>query len=248
MSDPSASAAPGRDHRQVSNQPVESRWHRVRTPLLALVALAFVAFSLPPYLTFDPARSRIPPPPGLPVYYPLLVAHVTFASVAMLTACLQVWPFFRRRYPSAHRVIGRLYVFAGVLPAAAAGFAIGAVSPFGPVLRASDVLLATLWMGCTTAGFLAGRRRQFVTHRRWMIRSATLTLSIITNRIWAVIFTIVLAPQLSTTFGGSEALMVQAIAGLSGWLGWVLPLLAAEWWLVEGAGKSVKLEAATAGA
>ncbi len=25
--------------------------------------------------------------------------------------------------------------------------------------------------------------------------------------------------------------MVQSIAGLSGWLGWVLPLLVTEWWL-----------------
>jgi hypothetical protein len=66
-----------------------------------------------------------------------------------------------------------------------------------------------------------------------MTRSFALTMSIITNRVWAVIFTIVLAPQLSTTFGGNEALMIQTIAGLSGWLGWVLPLLAAEWWLVE---------------
>ena len=64
-----------------------------------------------------------------------------------------------------------------------------------------------------------------------MIRSVVLTLSIITNRIWAVVWVIVLVPQLQTTFGGNEALMVQAIAGLSGWLGWVLPLLVTEWCL-----------------
>ena len=64
-----------------------------------------------------------------------------------------------------------------------------------------------------------------------MIRSVVLTLSIITNRMWAVVWVITLVPQLQTTFGGNEALMVQSIAGLSGWLGWVLPLLVAEWWL-----------------
>ena len=208
-------------------------------PLLpALVAVAFIAFSLPPYLTLDPARSRIPPPAGLPAYYPLLVMHVVFASIAMLTAVPQVWGRFRRRYPAAHRVIGRVYVFGGVLPASIAGFAIGSVSPFGPVLRASDVLLAILWMACTAAGFRMGQRRRFAEHRRWMIRSVTLTMSIITNRVWAVIFTLVFSPQLPTTFGGNEALMVQTIAGLSGWLGWILPLLAAEWWLVERASKT----------
>ena len=30
--------------------------------LPALIAVAFIAFALPPYLTFDPTRSRIPPP------------------------------------------------------------------------------------------------------------------------------------------------------------------------------------------
>ena len=66
-----------------------------------------------------------------------------------------------------------------------------------------------------------------------MTRSVVLTMSVITNRIWAVIVSIILVPQLPTTFGGNEAWMVQTIAGLSGWLGWVVPLLVAEWWIVE---------------
>jgi len=110
---------------------------------------------------------------------------------------------------------------------------IGSVSPFGPTIRVSNVLLAVLWLTFTAAGFWMARRRRFVEHRRWMIRSFALTMSIITNRFWAVVATIALAPQLSTMFAGNEMLMVQTIAGLSGWVGWVLPLLVAEWWLVE---------------
>jgi len=204
-----------------------------RFALLLLLVVAFIGFSLPPYLTLDPARSRIAPPPDLPAYYPLLVAHVLFASVAMLTACLQVWTRLREHRPRLHRRLGRVYVFAGVVPAGLAGLAIGAVSPFGPTLRASNVLLALLWLGCTLEGFRMGRRGRSAAHRRWMIRSFALTLSVITNRFWGAVLFLVLSPQLETTFGGNEALMVQAIAGLSGWLGWVLPLLAAEWWLVE---------------
>jgi hypothetical protein len=64
-----------------------------------------------------------------------------------------------------------------------------------------------------------------------MIRSVALTLSVITNRVWAVVWILALLPQLPTTFGGNEQLLVQTVAGLSGWLGWTLPLLAAEWWL-----------------
>lgn len=208
-------------------------WPRLGMATLAIVVAAFLAFALPPYLTFDPGRSRIPPPPGVPAYYPLLVFHVVFASIAMVTACVQISGWVRRRAPAVHRMSGRVYVLAGVLPAGLSGLVIGAISPFGPVIRVSNVLLAMLWLTCTATGFWMARRGRTADHRRWMLRSIALTLSIITNRIWAVIAAIVLVPQLSTTFGGNEALMIQTIAGLSGWLGWVLPLLVTEWWLVE---------------
>jgi uncharacterized membrane protein len=208
-------------------------WRRLRLPLLVAVVGAFIAFALPPYLTLDVSRSRIVPPADFPAYYPLLVAHVVFASVAMATASLQLSAWLRDRHPTVHRAAGRVYIFGGVLPAGAAGLVIGAVSPFGPTIRVSNVLLAILWLTCTAAGFRMARQYRVAEHRRWMIRSVTLTMSIITNRVWAVAAFIVLSPQLSTTFGGNETLMVQTIAGLSGWLGWVLPLLVVEWWLVE---------------
>jgi uncharacterized membrane protein len=207
-----------------------SRW---RTPLLVAVVVAFMAYAVPPYLTFDAARSRIPPPPGVPAYYPLLVLHVLFASLAMATACVQISGRVRRRHPAVHRMAGRLYVIGGVLPAGLSGLVIGSISPFGPVIRVSSVLLAVLWLTCTATGFLMARRGRTAEHRRWMTRSVVLTMSVITNRVWAVLASLVLVPQLSTTFAGNEALMVQAIAGLSGWLGWVIPLLITEWWLVE---------------
>jgi uncharacterized membrane protein YozB (DUF420 family) len=49
--------------------------------------------------------------------YPLLVAHVMFASVAMVTAVAQIWPGVRARRPELHRRIGRLYVYTAI-PAA----------------------------------------------------------------------------------------------------------------------------------
>jgi hypothetical protein len=216
---------------EVAAMTMEPWWRRPWIGPLLFVAVVFVALSVPRYLTLDPSRSLVPQPAGSTIHYPLLVAHVIFASIAMLTCGFQVWPRFRRRHPAAHRIMGRVYVLGGVLPAGILGFIIGAISPFGPVIRVSNVLLATLWLAVTIAGFRMARRRRFVEHRRWMIRSFALTMSIITNRVWAVVWTIVLMPQLSTTFEGSEALMAQTIAGLAGWLGWVVPLLIAEWWL-----------------
>ena len=212
---------------------VGSRWRRLWPALPAVLALAFLAYVLPPYLTFDPARSRIPPPAGIAAYYPVLVAHIVFASIAMLAASVQIWTGLRQCYPIVHRWMGRVYVFGGVLPAAIAGLAIGAMSPFGPVVRASNMLLAVAWLACTITGFRMGRQRRLEEHRRWMIRSFVLTMSIVTNRVWAVVFVVVLSPQLTTTFNGNPLLLGQAVAGLSAWLGWVIPLLVVEWWLID---------------
>ncbi len=83
-------------------------------------------------------------------------------------------------------------MFAGVLPAGVIGLVIGALTPFGPVLRASNVVLALVWLTVTITGYRAGRQYRLVDHRRWMIRSIVLTLSIITNRMWAVVWVVTL--------------------------------------------------------
>jgi hypothetical protein len=199
---------------------------------LAVVVVAFLAFSLPPYLSLDPDRSRVPQPEALGVaHYWTLVPHVLFGSIALSTAVLQIWPWLRRRHPVWHRRIGRLYVFGGVLPAGLAALVVGAFTPFGPVTRASDVLLAVLWLGCTLAGWRMARQRRFAEHRRWMVRSFALTASIITNRVWGAIAAIALAPRIDTTFHGDEVLFSWVVSGIAAWLGWTVPLLAAEWWL-----------------
>jgi uncharacterized membrane protein len=222
-------------------------WRRPWIAPFAVVAVAFVAFSVPPYLSLDPARSRVPPPDNFPPHYPILVAHVLFGSVALLTAGLQVWPWLRQRHPAIHRVSGRVYVFAGVLPAGLMGLAVGAFSPFGPLARVSNVLLALLWLAFTVTGYRMARRHRYAEHRRWMIRSFALTASIITNRVWAAVAYVLLAPQLETTFEGSEKLFGWTVAGLATWMGWVLTLLAAEWWLETHGATAPRLHAETAG-
>lgn len=209
-------------------------WQRPWVAPLIMISIIFVVFSVPPYLSLDPTQSRVPPPDNFAAHYPILVGHVVFGSVALLTACLQIWPWLRQRHRRIHRIAGRVYVFAGVLPAGVMALTIGAFTPFGPVAQASNVLLASLWLIFTITGYRMARQRRYDEHRRWMIRSFALTASIITNRIWGVIAFVVLSPQLDTTFGGNEKLLSWTMAGLTTWLGWVIPLLIAQWWLERG--------------
>ena len=192
---------------------------------LAVVVAAFLAYSLPPYFT---GGTRVPP--TFAWHYPLLVAHVMFASVAMVTALAQIWPGLRARRPDWHRRIGRVYV-GSAIPAAGCAMVIGAATPFGPFLAVSNVLLASLWLWFTVNGYLAARRRQFAQHRRDMVRSATLALSIITNRIWTPVLVIACQPLQDSVFGGNEEHFVWFVAGVGAWLGWSIPFFTVLWWL-----------------
>lgn len=187
-------------------------------PALAVVVVAFLAYSLPPYFT---GGTRVPATFAL--HYPLLVMHVMFASVAMVTAVAQIWPGLRARRPVLHGRIGRIYVFTAI-PAAAFAMVIGAATPFGPFLAVSNVFLASLWLWFTINGYRAARRRRFARHRRHMVCSATVALSIITNRIWTPILVISFGPLQHSVFGGNEKHFVWFVAGVGGWLGWTIPL------------------------
>jgi len=192
---------------------------------LAVIVVAFLAYSLPPYFT---GGTRVPATFG--VHYPLLVGHVMFASVAIVAAVAQIWPVLRARHPVLHRRVGRAYVYAA-MPAVVCAMVIGAATPFGPFLAVSNVVLASLWLWFTINGYLAGRRKRFAEHRRHMIRSATLALSIITNRIWTPLLVLALYPLQDSLFGGNEEHFVWMVAGIGAWLGWTIPFGAVQWWL-----------------
>jgi uncharacterized membrane protein YozB (DUF420 family) len=193
--------------------------------VLAGLVMAFLAYSLPPYLT---GGTRVPATFGL--HYPLLVAHVLLASMAMACAVAQLWPAMRRRHPAWHRRTGRVYA-ATALPAAASAIVIGAATPFGPILAVSNVVLGLLWLLFTVEGVIAARQRRFGDHRRQMLRSVTLALSIISNRIWTPVLYVVFDPLRAIVFGGNEEKYLWLVAGAGGWLGWTIPLLLLQMWL-----------------
>ncbi|MCU1663703.1 MAG: hypothetical protein QOI36_2348 [Pseudonocardiales bacterium] len=208
-----------------------SRRFRTLALPLGMLTVAFLAFALPPYLGLDPARTRLPMPEDAPWFYPALVAHIGFGSIALLTASLQVWPWLRRTHPTVHRWSGRAYLALGVLPGAVA---VLAVAPFGVsgglTGRVANTMLAVLWLGTALAGYRAARARRFAEHREWMVRSVALTFSIVANRAWSMLCIAVFAPEVMSGGPFDEAALAQAV-GVSMWLSWVVNLLVAEYWL-----------------
>jgi uncharacterized membrane protein len=204
-------------------------WRRPWVAPLAVVAVGFLIYALPPYLSLDPAQARLQPGPDSPWFYPLLVTHIFLGSVAILCATVQVWPWLRRTHPRMHRITGRIYV-AAVLPAAVCVAIIAPMTIYGLNARVANTMLALLWFGTTAAGFVTARRRQFGQHRVWMLRSFALTFSIVANRVWTMVILILFVPGIITGVDVDEVLLHQAI-GVATWTSWVVNLLIVEWWL-----------------
>ncbi|HEY4420357.1 MAG TPA: DUF2306 domain-containing protein [Pseudonocardia sp.] len=206
------------------------RFRTLAVPL-AVLTVVFLVISLPPYLALDPAKARLPVPEDVPWFYPALVAHIGFGSIALLTAALQVWPWLRRTHPTVHRWSGRVYLGLGVIPG---GVAVLTVAPFGesggPTGQVANTMLAILWLTTAVAGYRAVRARRFDEHREWMVRNVALTFSIVANRPWSMLCIAVFAPEVFGTGEIDPAVLAQA-AGVSMWLSWVVNLLVAEWWL-----------------
>lgn len=208
--------------------PVRSVLRRPWVAPLGALTVAFLAFTLPPYLGLDPDQSRVPI--RFAWHYPVLVTHILFGSVALLAGCLQVWPWLRAHHPAVHRWSGRAYVFLGALPAGLASLSFAPLGAFGPNQQVANTTLALLWLGTTIAGYRMARQRRFADHREWMIRSFALAYSIVANRVWQIVCFAAFSPEVLAGRDPDPAAVAQAV-GVSTWLSLVVNLLVAEWWL-----------------
>ncbi|MCR6483495.1 DUF2306 domain-containing protein [Amycolatopsis sp. OK19-0408] len=198
-------------------------WRRPWILPLAAVAVAAVIYCWSTYITFDPRVASVAPLPAEhPMKYPILIAHITFGTIAVLTVVLQVWPWLRRRHPRVHRWAGRVYVVGGVAPSAALA-ALLLPMIYGPPVFGwlSRVVLAVLWVTTTALGVLAIKRRNVRMHRWFMLSSFALTMDAFSTRFLQIVF-MPLYPDVI----GRDAFMI-----IAGWGGWVTNLLLVQAWL-----------------
>jgi uncharacterized membrane protein len=108
----------------------------------------------------------------------LLIPHVLFGTIALLSGPLQFSTRFRLRHLKLHRVLGRAYVVS-VMIGAFTGIALAAGRPGLP----GTTMQAAAWIICTTAAFLTARNRQITQHRQWMARSYAVTFTFVSSRV-----------------------------------------------------------------
>jgi len=206
----------------------------VRRPtawLLFIVAVVFGLVLAYPYLGLDIGDSRLEVRGNL--QYSVLVAHIFTATVALVLGPLQFMPKVRAR-KRIHRTLGRVYLFAGVVPSAVAAIPVALWS--GRLLTQIGLTTAAvLWLITGGLAYRAARRRDFSGHRTWMMRNYALTFLAVTSRI---LVPVVLLAQIP--FGADPASIGERAASMipiGQTAGWIINLSLVEILIRRGAAR-----------
>lgn len=198
-------------------RPSKAFWRRPWVLPLAIAVVIWLYLQLEPVVGVPEDQLLLPPHADFPLYYPLLITHMAAGTLAMLTMCMQVWPWLRQKFPRVHRVSGRLYI-TGALIGGVAGLIIVWWAPVPGKLGGACMLV--FWLVSTTAAFLAARRRDFVKHRRYMLYS----FAIPANNLWAYAAYLVITKfEIQVDFA--------YFLEYARWMPWVGNLMLVQWWL-----------------
>jgi uncharacterized membrane protein len=194
---------------------MNSHWRTLAWALMVLLALLVAAYASA--LLFG-TSTRSPFVVALLAERPFAtLGHLGGSALALAIGGFQLHPALRRRFRSAHRWLGRLYVL-GVAVGGSAGLYMAGFANGGVAGRLGFALLALAWLGCTARGFTRIRAGEPLAHRRWMIRSYALTFAAVTLRLY------IPASQ-------AAGIPFDAAYPVIAWLSWVPNLLAAEWFV-----------------
>ena len=147
----------------------------------------------------------------------ILLTHISASPIALIIGVIQLLPKKRAKRPSLHRWLGRLYGVA-ILVGGISGLLL-AVNALGGIIAGWGFgLLAIVWIAVTLVAIRMAMIKNFTEHRKWMIRSFSLTFAAVTLRLYLLGFMLV---------GISYIPASVYIA----WLCWVPNIIFAEWWI-----------------
>lgn len=151
-----------------------------------------------------------------PLWKSFFFFHISFGGLALLTGWYQFIKKRRQRYLNLHRWLGRFYVIA-VLISGTAGLYIAFYATGGLISILGFGLLALCWLFSDVMGYVAIRKLDVLSHKKWMIRNYALAFAAVTLRVW---LPLMMLPFFHIAF--LDAYHVVA------WLCWVPNLIAAE--------------------
>jgi hypothetical protein len=159
--------------------------------------------------------------------YPLwAIIHFAAAGLFMTMLPFQLWAGFRKRHRALHRNSGRVMFVAGV-GISATGMFLPFAMPERPVSeRMFMVTIAMLFGFFLIQAVAAAWKRDFVSHREWILRAVAALCGAMLQRIMFPIFPIV--------FGIHSLPEFWKYFVTSNWLSAAVVLGTAEWWIRSG--------------
>jgi uncharacterized membrane protein len=110
--------------------------------------------------------------------------HVFGSAVALALGPFQFWARLRTSRPKLHRWLGVIYLTVGVGLGGVAGLALATTAHGGMTSTLGFGCLALAWLYTANHAWGEARARNFVAHRRWMIRNFALTFAAVTLRLY----------------------------------------------------------------
>ncbi len=111
----------------------------------------------------------------------ILIGHILTAIPPLLIGLVEFSTRARRASPRVHRWLGEIYCY-GIWASAITGFLLAVANEHGLAAKAGFSLLAIVWFTTTLCAYITAKRKNFVDHRRWMIRSYAITLAVVSVR------------------------------------------------------------------
>jgi uncharacterized membrane protein len=178
--------------------------------LLIMVAY-FVLREVPRYFVWSEASYGAYYWPRKTVVFP----HILMAISSIFIGPFQFLPQIRNGYPKVHRILGRIYVVSAFL-GSASGMVMAVISSRGFVNDTGLFGLGFAGLLTTSMAYIAIRKRNFIQHKQWMVRSYVVIFGFVTIRSITTI-------MLYYGFNNPDDRF-----GVATWACWAVPLLFAE--------------------
>lgn len=142
-------------------------------------------------------------------------AHILSGPISLILGTLLISEQFRRRYPKAHRYLGRIQVACVLFLVAPSGLVMSYRADSGVIAAIGFATLAVVTGICVALGWRSAVNRRIPDHRRWMWRCYLLLCS-------AVVLRLIAGLAIVTAF---EADWLYPFAA---WASWLVPLVVFE--------------------
>lgn len=152
----------------------------------------------------------------------LTLIHILPGFLFIVLAPLQFIRNIRYRWPSTHKLIGKIVLVSGLVIGISALVMSFTMSIGGVSETSATTLFALLFLYALIRSFLHIRHRSIALHREWMIRAFAIGFAVTTTR-----------PIVGIFFATSQltGLTVDDFFGAAFWISFTLHLIAAEAWV-----------------